>query len=140
MPSRRRSRSGCRIPPVTYEDGHWTPVFTLLTSPAIVLCALAAVIETLRRRNRVSVLDAWIAIVSFGVVIEEYLTVIGLGRFTLGWYASRVVMLFATSVLLAVLLAQATRLYADLITRAEELEDEAHTDTLTGLANRRPLR
>jgi diguanylate cyclase (GGDEF)-like protein len=123
--------------PVTFEDGHWTPVFTMFMAPVIVLCALAAVIETLRRRNRASVLDAWIAIVSFGVIVEEYLTVIGVGRFTLGWYASRVVMLFATSVVLAVLLAQTARLYADLIQRAEELEDEAHTDTLTNLPNRR---
>jgi len=123
--------------PVTFADNHWTPVFTTFMAPLIVLCALVAVIETVRRRKNASVLDAWIAIVSFGVIVEEYLTVIGGGRFTLGWYASRVVMLFATSVLLAVLLAQAARLYADLIERAEELEDEAHTDTLTGLANRR---
>jgi diguanylate cyclase (GGDEF)-like protein len=123
--------------PSTYDGQNWTPVFTLFMAPSIVVCALIAVIETFRRRKHASVLDAWIAIVSFGLIVEEYLTVIGVGRFTLGWYASRVVMLFATSILLAVLLAQAARLYAELIERAEELEDEAHTDTLTALANRR---
>ena len=39
--------------------------------------------------------------------------------------------------MLAVLLLQATRVYADLIERANVLEGEAHTDTLTGLPNRR---
>jgi diguanylate cyclase (GGDEF)-like protein len=45
--------------------------------------------------------------------------------------------LLATSAVLAVLLAQAARLYAELIVRAEVLEGEAHTDILTGLPNRR---
>ena len=38
---------------------------------------------------------------------------------------------------LTVLLSQAARMYADTVDRAEELESEAHTDTLTGLPNRR---
>lgn len=123
--------------PSTFENGHWTPVFTTFMAPLLILLAAAAVIETIRRRNRANVLDAWIAIVAFGVIVEVYLTLIGDERFSLGWYASRVVVLIATSTVLGVLLAQAARLYAELIERAEILESEAHTDTLTGLPNRR---
>jgi diguanylate cyclase (GGDEF)-like protein len=46
-------------------------------------------------------------------------------------------MFFATASILGVLLSQASRMYASLIERAEELEGEAHTDMLTGLPNRR---
>jgi diguanylate cyclase (GGDEF)-like protein len=123
--------------PATFLDGHWTPLFALVMAPIILVLALIAVVETLRRRKRASVLDAWIAVVAFAVIAEVYLTLVGSGRFTLGWYASRTVMLVATTIVLTVLLGQSSRLYAELVDRAEELESEAHTDTLTGLPNRR---
>ena len=94
-------------------------------------------LETFRSRSRANVLDAWISIVAFGVIAETYLALAGVSRFTIGWYASRVVVLFATSAVLVVLLVQAGRLYADLIERAQVLLGEAHTDTLTELPNRR---
>jgi len=115
--------------PSIVAGGRWTP--------GIALLAGASIVETIRSRNRANVLDAWIAIVAFGIVIEMYLTFVGASRFTIGWYAARVVVLFAVSAVLSVLLLQAARLYADLIERAEVLEGEAHTDTLTGLPNRR---
>jgi diguanylate cyclase (GGDEF)-like protein len=123
--------------PAALAGGHWTPVFTTFMAPLIVILAVASVIETIHSRNRANVLDAWIAMVSIGVIVETYLTVIGVTRFTIGWYASRFVVLFATSAVLAVLLVRAARLHADLIERAEVLLGEAHTDTLTGLPNRR---
>ncbi|MGA2395442.1 MAG: sensor domain-containing diguanylate cyclase [Candidatus Lustribacter sp.] len=125
-----------RLPP-TIEDGKWSPIFLQLMVPAIVLLAAASVVETIRSRKRANVLDAWAAMIPFGIIVETYLALVGISRFTSGWYASRVVVLFATSAVLTVLLVQAARLYADLIERAVVLEGEAHTDTLTGLPNRR---
>jgi diguanylate cyclase (GGDEF)-like protein len=123
--------------PTTVEDGRWTPVLATFMAPIVALLAAASVIETFRSRQRTNVLDAWIAIVALGVIVALYLTAVGVSPFTIGWYASRVVVLLATSAVLAVLLLQAARLHADLIERAEVLEGEAHTDTLTGLPNRR---
>ena len=123
--------------PLLFDGGHFTLFFDVVLAPATLLLAIAVVIEAVRRRKRASVLDAWIAVVAFATIVEGYLTVVGAGSFTLGWYAARVVLLFSTTVMLTVLLAQAARLYADLIDRAEELESEAHTDTLSGLPNRR---
>lgn len=123
--------------PRLFDGSHYAPVFTVALAPATLVLAMAVVIESLRRRRRASVLDAWIAIVAFAAIVEAYLTVIGAGAFSVGWYAARVVLLFATTVMLSVQLVQAARLYADLIDRAEELESEAHTDTLTALPNRR---
>jgi diguanylate cyclase (GGDEF)-like protein len=123
--------------PETFSEGHWTPVFSTIMVPLVVILAGLAIFEALRRRRRASLLDAWIAVVAFAVIIEAYLMIVGAGRFTIGWYASRILILVATSIVLSVLLAQAARLYAELIDRAEVLESEAHTDTLTGLPNRR---
>jgi len=123
--------------PVTFENGHWTTIVTWFMAPLLTLLAAVAIIETIRRRNRSNVLDAWIAIVAFGVLVEVYLTLTGAERFSVGWYASRVVVFVATSTVLAVLLAQAAGLYAELIERAATLESQAHTDILSGLPNRR---
>jgi diguanylate cyclase (GGDEF)-like protein len=124
------------LPPV-FANGRTTAVFTSFMVPVLVLLAAAAIAGTVRRRANANALDAWVAIPASGVIAEVYLTAIGGTRFTIGWYGSRIVTLFATTVVLAVLLARALRTYADLIERAEILEGEAHTDTLTGLPNRR---
>ena len=124
------------LPPTT-NGGHRTEVFSLFMAPVIALLAAASVFETFRGRNRTNVIDVWMTIVAFSIVIEMYLIVIGSASFTLGWYAARVAVLAASSAVLAVMLMRASRRYADLIERAEVLEGEAHTDTLTGLPNRR---
>ena len=123
--------------PPTVEAGHWTPGLATFMAPAIVILAFASVIETFRSRQRSNVVDAWMSLIAFGVIVEMYMTAIGSGRFTIGWYASRFVIVFATSAVLGVLLIQAACVYAELIERAVVLEGEAHTDTLSGLPNRR---
>ncbi len=90
--------------PKTAEGGQWLPLFTQFMAPVIALLAGLSIFETIRRRNRTNMLDAWIAIVAFGVLVELYLTLVGNGRFTVGWYASRVSVLFATTAVLTVLL------------------------------------
>ena len=123
--------------PTLSDGGHVSLLFSLVLAPVTIVLALGVVIEAIRRRRHASVLDAWIAVAAFSVIVEAYLTVVGMGTFTVGWWAARVVLLFFTAMMLTVLLAQAARLYADLIARAQELESEAHTDTLSGLPNRR---
>jgi diguanylate cyclase (GGDEF)-like protein len=123
--------------PSTVDGTTWSPIFVQLMVPLIALLAIAAVIEAIRSRKYANVLDAWSAMIPLGIIVETYVALAGVSRFSVGWYASRFVVLFATSAVLTVLLLQAARLYVDLIERAEILKGEAHTDTLTGLANRR---
>ncbi len=123
--------------PSTIEDGHWSTFFGQYMAPPIVVLAGASIVETLRSRKRATVLDTWISIVALAIIVQTYTAIVGMSRFTIGWYASRAVVLFATSAVLTVLLVQASRVYSDLIHRAEVLLGEAHTDTLTGLPNRR---
>ena len=124
-------------PALTIDDGNWGPAPSSLSVAVVVLLAAASVIETFRSRKRANVLDLWMGIVAFGVIVEVYLTMAGGASFTIGWYGSRAVALLATSAVLVVLLVQAAHVHADLIERAEVLEGEAHTDILSGLANRR---
>lgn len=123
--------------PSTIEDGHWSGFFGAYMAPLIVVLAGVSIVETVRSRKRATVLDTWISLVALAMIVQTYIAVAGMSRFTIGWYASRAVVPFATSAVLAVLLVQASRVYSDLIQRAEVLLGEAHTDTLTGLPNRR---
>jgi diguanylate cyclase (GGDEF)-like protein len=124
-------------PLLTLDDGSWTPALSSFMVPVIVVLAAASVIETFRSRRRANVLDLWMGIVAFGVIVELFLTLLGGAPFAIAWYAARAVAFLATGAVLAVLLIQAAHLYADLIERAEVLEGEAHTDILSGLPNRR---
>lgn len=123
--------------PSTLDRGTWSPAFVQFMAPVIVLLSVASILEAIRSRKRSNVLDMWVVMVPVGVLVETYMALTGHGQFTVGWYASRLVVLFAVIAVLTVLLIQAARLYSELIERAEVLEGEAHTDTLTGLPNRR---
>jgi diguanylate cyclase (GGDEF)-like protein len=122
--------------PSTFQDNHWTTTYAVMV-PVMVILALMVITDAIQRRKHATVLDLWLGIVAFAIVVDLYLTTIGATRFTVGWYASRVVMLLATIAVLGMLLRQAAKMYAALVLRAEVLEGEAHTDILTGLPNRR---
>jgi diguanylate cyclase (GGDEF)-like protein len=122
--------------PAVFAGGRETAAFGWLVA-VLVLLGAAVFAGAVRQRTSANALDAWVAIVAAGVVADVYLTAIGTARFTLGWYASRIVALFSATVVLAALLARSLQTYADLIERAEVLESEAHTDMLTALPNRR---
>ncbi len=65
------------------------------------------------RRN--CVLDLWLVVLSFTLVLEVTMSsLLAAGRFDVGWYASRVFALAASIVVLIVLLSETTTLYANL--------------------------
>ncbi len=119
-----------------YEDGSFTAIALRLLAPLLALPGLAVGIAALRRRKP-TILDVGVGIIAVAIPLDLYLTAIGLHPFSVGWYAARVQTLFATLAVLGVLLAQGGRLSGELVTRARMLADEAYTDTLTGLPNRR---
>jgi diguanylate cyclase (GGDEF)-like protein len=123
--------------PQTVDHDRWTPVFLGVNVPVIVVLAGAVLVTVLRRKDGVTVLDLWLGVVAFANIVDVYLMIVGSTHFTVGWYASHIVMLVATIAVLGVVLRRAALMYAALAARAAVLEDEAHTDILTGLANRR---
>jgi len=119
-----------------YDDGSLSAIALRLCAPLLALPAFAIAFSALRRRKP-TVLDVAVGIIAVAVPLDLYLTAIGMHPFSVGWYAARCQMLFATLAVLGVLLAQGGRLSGALVTRARLLADEAYTDTLTGLPNRR---
>jgi diguanylate cyclase (GGDEF)-like protein len=87
--------------------------------------------------NRVRMLlDLWLAVACLAMVLDVLLSLLS-HPFAVGWYASRINVLIATSALLIVLLLQTAKIYGQLASTAERLRSETLTDPLTGLINRR---
>ena len=126
---------GAQLPSILV-DGTRTSPFARIGIPLVGLPALAAIAIVVGRRNP-TVLDIACGLVALAIVLELLLTLLGKHPFSVGWYTSRLQMMATTATVLGILVVQTARLYADLVQRAEVLEGEAHTDTLTGLPNRR---
>ena len=98
------------LPRLMMDPTHIAPLWSYAVVFSALLSALALIVLWVRWR---SVLDLWLM-----VVMCAYVTELGLNlstRFTVGWYASRVCGLLASSLVLFVLLYETTRLYGQLL-------------------------
>ncbi len=78
----------------------------------VALCIGALLILWFRRN---CVLDLWLIVLSFALVLEVTMSsLLAVGRFDVGWYLSRAFALAASIVVLIVLLSETTTLYANL--------------------------
>jgi diguanylate cyclase (GGDEF)-like protein len=123
--------------PAMAGDGRWTPFFLGFLAPVVIVLCLAVIVSVARSSQGVTVLDLCLAIVACAILMDALVMILGERSFTAGWYASRAMSLVAATIVLGVLLRRESTMYASLVERAEVLEGEAHTDTLTGLPNRR---
>jgi diguanylate cyclase (GGDEF)-like protein len=122
--------------PRLFDGGAWTP--TMRWAQAIVIVESIVAIAFLKRVTGMhSILDLWLSIALFAVVLDAYLVLVGNGRFTLAWYASYFAMLGSVIAVLAVFVHQINRMYGALARAASHLDEQAHIDGLTGIANRR---
>ena len=107
------------------------------TAPLAVTVAfsLAAVVLLLARQR--SVLDLWLLVVCFAWLLDSVLTYLTLNRFTGAWYANRVIRVVAANLVLFVLVAETTRLYANLAASvlAQRRERERRTMTMDALSS-----
>ncbi len=123
--------------PALHRDGNYARINTLGIGPAVLAMLAAAGVLVLARLRLRSPLAVWLAVSMLASILDVMLTLFGGGRFTVGWHVSRALNLLTGVTMLAALLA-------DLVAqarRADELnarlEQMLHTDTLTGLKNRR---
>jgi len=86
----------------------WRPIAITITS----LCAIAVVLMW-RRRGR-SLLDLWLLVVAIAWLLDSTLVNFNTSRWQVAWYANRGAALVAACVVLLVLLAESTMLYARL--------------------------
>ena len=123
--------------PPAFEHGRWTPFFLGFMAPVVSALAVAVIVVTVRRGDHATVLDLWLGVIALALIAGLAIAVAGRARFTVGWYASLAMIAAVNIALLGTLLRQAAMRYVALVQRAHVLENEAHTDTLTGLPNRR---
>jgi len=122
--------------PKLFEDGHWT--LTMRWAMAIVIAeAVVAIVFLKRVTGMHSILDLWLSIALFAIVLDSYLVLVSNSRFTLGWYASYLALLGSVIAVLATFVHQINRMYGALARAASHLDEQAHVDGLTGIANRR---
>ena len=85
------------------------------------MVSLVAIPVLWRRRQPTTVLDLWLMVVLWVWVFDIALaSVLNAGRYDLGWYGGRVYGLLAGTFLLAVLLFEYTRLYAEVVAARQD--------------------
>jgi signal transduction histidine kinase len=97
--------------PITFVDTHPLSFFRRIIGGAVVLGLGCVALVLLLQRLR-SLLDLWIVVALCAIILEVTLATVG--RYTVGWYAGRFYQLVTANVVMVVLLAEMTRLYAGL--------------------------
>jgi signal transduction histidine kinase len=100
--------------PVTFVDVHPLSLFRRTIGGLVVLALGGAALWLLWRRQR-SLLDQWLVVALSALLLEVLLaSVLSAGRYNLAWYAGRFYQLVTAAVVMVVLLAEMTKLYAGL--------------------------
>ena len=117
----------------TYRFGTFAAVMQYIVVPT----NLAAVALVLVRRRLRTAEDLWLTVAMTAACVDVWLTYRAGARFSIGWYAGRAASLATSTVVLLSLFIDITQLYSQVAKANRLLEDLAHSDGLTGLANRR---
>src|SRR5471032_903060 len=124
------------LPPINI-GGVWTPLFAIVFAPGVLLLAGVTFVMLVRETRLRSMIDLWLAVAISGTIFDIYLTFMGGARFTVGWYSARGEVFLAAIAVLAIFVYQIDRMYGALARTASHLDEQAHIDGLTGIANRR---
>jgi signal transduction histidine kinase len=100
--------------PVTFTDVGRLSLFRR-TIGGIVILALGSIALALLWSRQRSLLDQWLVVALCALLLEVLLSsVLSAGRYNLAWYAGRLYQLVTSTVVMVVLLAEMTQLYAGL--------------------------
>ena len=101
------------LPPmfINRSEGVYGNLFVFNITSTILIFGAAVALFLAQR----SLLDMWLLVALAGWLIQSLLNVALSERFTLGWYALQLVILFAHLLLLIALVAESNRLYARLV-------------------------
>jgi diguanylate cyclase (GGDEF)-like protein len=123
--------------PVILEGSGFGRLTTTGIGPFVLACNVATLaIVLVRLRGRTTV-DLWLSVAMLAASLDVLLTLCGGGRFTLGWYVSRLQSLAAGLTVLVALLSELAILFNKLSGLNEHLQRLSVTDGLTQIANRR---
>jgi two-component system, sensor histidine kinase and response regulator len=103
------------LPPLV-NGGHYLAGIYIALGVVVVLAAIAVVM--LMRRSERTVIDAWLMVPAAALLAEALINALGGTRYTVGWYLSRLDIVFATTFLVVALLFETNRL-ARVLARSE---------------------
>jgi signal transduction histidine kinase len=110
--------------PVTFTDVRPLSPFRRVVGGMAALALGGIALWLLWRRQR-SLLDQWLLVALCALLLEVVLaSVLSAGRYNLAWYAGRLYQLVTATVVMVVLLAEMTRLYASLARSNSTLQRE----------------
>ncbi|TGQ50085.1 GHKL domain-containing protein [Mesorhizobium sp. M1C.F.Ca.ET.193.01.1.1] len=110
--------------PITFVDVHPLSLFRREIGGVVVLALGGVALWLLWQRQR-SLLDQWLVVALCALLLEVALaSVLSAGRYNLAWYAGRFYQLVTATVVMVVLLAEMTRLYAGLARSNAMLQQE----------------
>jgi signal transduction histidine kinase len=98
-----------QLPPLMINNVNWDLGPVLATYGVIAVLIAVAMVMVWRQER--SVLDMWLLVALFSLLLQMVLNVAAVGRFTLAWYFSRGVGLFEHLLVVLVLLAETSRMY-----------------------------
>ncbi len=128
---------GSRFLPTILVDGSYARMTELGIAPAVMASTIIALALTLWRLRQASTVTIWLAVAMVALVVDVGLTILGVGRLSLGWYLGRCLSLVAGFSVLCALLTDLVRLFATVAKANLYLEKLSLTDALTEIANRR---
>jgi signal transduction histidine kinase len=119
------------LPPLILDSTHFSPLQIYVAAPVAFLLSLAAIVALWIRRR--TVLDLWLTVITFLFAMEIPLNFYPLPeRFSIGWYAARVLLVLSSSIVLMVLLHEITTLYARLLNAVLGQRREREARLMTG--------
>jgi signal transduction histidine kinase len=118
--------------PITFVDVRPLSLFRRTIGGLVVLTLGGIALSLLWRRQRF-LLDQWLIVALCALLLEVLLaSVLSAGRYNLAWYAGRFYQLVTATVVMVVLLAEMTQLYAGLARSHTMLQRERDARLLTG--------
>jgi diguanylate cyclase (GGDEF)-like protein len=120
------------LPVLVIAHGQFTPLYSHVVAPAIVAANIVAFVLMAGPRRKRASLQSWLAVALLAALLDGVLNAVSPGRYSVSWYAGKLLATFTSTSLLLLLLVDIASLY-------RKLFEFASRDALTGLANRNGL-
>jgi hypothetical protein len=120
------------VPAIVADETHTVFVRLIVINGSILAITAVALVELWIRRR--TVLDYWLMLICVALIQEQSFFFLGRDRWTLGFYAGRIIWLITSVVVLILLLLEITRLYAFCARSYRLLERERNNKLLNAQA------